>query len=159
RKGVESMASQSADEAAEDLGEDPFPLTRLAQAAINQQTASGHLGDAAPPRPIVDLPLAREILASLQRRIACGETRLTPFVPGIEIEIAIAAAEGEATPPDQAEPPDPLFRLRMHRWAMAEDDLAGLVPLRDPRLRVLDFDYDVAGFMQVRTADDLPASP
>jgi hypothetical protein len=42
---------------------------------------------------------------------------------------------------------------------MAEDDLAGLVPLRDPRLRVLEFDYDVADFMKVRTVADLPASP
>jgi glycosyltransferase involved in cell wall biosynthesis len=157
RKHVASIAPQSADEAAGDLGEDRFPLTRLAQAAINQQAASGHLGDAA-PQPTIDLALAREILATLQRRIADGETHLAPFVPGVEIEIAIAAAESEAAPPNEAEPPDPLFRLRTRRWAMADDDLAGLVPLRDPRLRVLDFDYDVADYMKVRTVADLPAS-
>jgi hypothetical protein len=87
-----------------------------------------------------------------------GATRLERLVPAIEIEIAIAAAENEAAASNPADACDLLFRLRMRRWAMAEGDLAGLVPVRDPRLRVLEFDYDVTDFMKVRTVADFPAS-
>jgi hypothetical protein len=33
-----------------------------------------------------------------------------------------------------------VFRLRIKRWALAEGDLAGLVPIRDPQLRMTMFD-------------------
>jgi hypothetical protein len=108
---------------------------------------------------VIDLAQARDVLATLEQRIAKGERRLEPLVPGVGIEIAIAAAENEAIPPDVAESCDSLFRVRTRRWAVADGDLPGLVPRRDPRLRVLEFDYDVADFMQVRTLADLPASP
>jgi len=42
---------------------------------------------------------------------------------------------------------------------LAAGDLAGLVCTRDPRLRVLAFDFDVAELMSVRNADDLAAPP
>jgi glycosyltransferase involved in cell wall biosynthesis len=159
RQGVAAEPAPAASgDAAADAGDDRFPLTRLAKDAI-AQIAGGRASDVAPaPWPAIDLPGARAILATLRQRIA-GDARLAPFVPGVEIEIAIAAAETETAPSRPAEAPDPLFRLHLRRWAVAEDDLAGLLPLRDPRLRVLDFDFDVADYMRVRTAADLPASP
>jgi glycosyltransferase involved in cell wall biosynthesis len=159
RQGVVAAPAPAASgDAAADAGEDRFPLTRLAQSAI-AQIADGRASDVVPaPYPAIDLPRARKILATLRQRIA-GDARLAPFVPGVEIEIAIAAAETETAPSRPAEASDPLFRLHLRRWAVAEDDIARLVPLGDARLRVLDFDFDVADYMRVRTAADLPASP
>ena len=77
---------------------------------------------------------------------AAARARLAPTTPGPEngllapapaITAAIAAAEKEADKSDRAKDCDPLFRLRMGRWAMDRADLARLVPLRDQRLRVL----------------------
>jgi hypothetical protein len=133
---------------------DRFFLTRLAAAVVADTARSG-----AGSGPVKDLAQAREVLAAVEQRIGQGELRLKRFVPAIEIEIAIAAAEEEeaaSIPPGGC---DPLFRLHMARWAMAADDLRELVPLRDPRLRVLEFDYDVSEFMEVRAVADLPASP
>ena len=42
---------------------------------------------------------------------------------------------------------------------MADSDLGGLMPIRDPRLRVIEFDYDVSGFMPGRTVAELPVLP
>jgi glycosyltransferase involved in cell wall biosynthesis len=158
RQRVASMTFAPADEAAAESDEGGFRLTRLAEAAMDEAAESRRVGEAVAARPRIDLSRAREVLAAVERRIANGETSLERLVPAVEIEIAIAAAENEAAASNPAEAGDPLFRLRMRRWAMAEGDLAGLVPLRDPQLRVLEFDYDVTDFMKVRTVADLPAS-
>jgi hypothetical protein len=42
---------------------------------------------------------------------------------------------------------------------MTKDDLAGLVCVRDPRLRMLTFDFDVTELMSVRNANDLATPP
>jgi hypothetical protein len=138
---------------------DRFFLTQLAAAASADTARSGDIGPAAGPGSTCDLPRAREVLAAVKRRIGQGEQRLKPLVPAIEIEIAIAAAEEDEAPSTHAACGDPLFRLHTARWAMAADGLGGLVPVRDPRLRVLEFDYDVSEFMQARTVADLPTSP
>jgi hypothetical protein len=39
---------------------------------------------------------------------------------------------------------------------MPEDGLAALAPVRDPRLRILKFDYDVTDFLRARTVAELP---
>jgi glycosyltransferase involved in cell wall biosynthesis len=147
RQRLASMTGVAADGSSEDHRDDRFPLTRLAETAIGGTSAA------------IDLVRAREVLAAIKGRLARGETKLAPFAPAVEIEIAIAAVESEAAAPTRAKPHDPLFRVHMRRWAMMEDDLAALVPKRAPRLRVLEFDYDVAGFMGARTIADLPASP
>src|SRR5262249_7904047 len=54
---------------------------------------------------------------------------------------------------------DPLYRLRIANWALRDADLATLVPVRDPRLRVIAFDYDVAEFMAAHSGTKLPAAP
>jgi hypothetical protein len=75
------------------------------------------------------------------------------------IKVAIAAAEKEADKSGPRKDCDPLFRLRMGRWAMDRDDLAGLVPLRDGRLRVIEIDYDVSEFTGGQIAAAPPAAP
>jgi len=42
-----------------------------------------------------------------------------------------------------------------HPLLAPRDDLAGLLCVRDPHLRVLTFDFDVTELMAVRTTDDL----
>ena len=141
------------------MHDDRFSLTQLAAAAVADSARSGVVGHAAGPGLVNDLARAREVLAAVEQRIGRGELGLKRFVPAIEIEIAIAAAEHEEAPSIPAGGCDPLFRLHMARWAMAADDLGELVPLCDPQLRVLEFDYDVSDFMRVRAVADLPTSP
>jgi hypothetical protein len=157
RQGLPSEAGWS-DDAAPQLGNEPFFLTRLAEGAIEATARSRGLGKGSVPCPTIDLARAHDILAAIKRRIGKGELHLQPFVPAIEIEIAIAAAENEAVSVSTADC-DPLFRLQIQRWAMAADDLGELLVLRDPRTRMLEFDYDVSEFMQVHAAADVPVSP
>jgi glycosyltransferase involved in cell wall biosynthesis len=128
---------------------DRFPLTRSAAAAIGAEAEA-----AAAPQD--DLPRAREILATLQRRVDAGEASLRSLAAAVATEVAIAAAERE---PCAGEEPDPLFRLRTARWAIADADIARLVPLRNPRIRLLAFDTDVRDFLGARTRAELPAQP
>jgi hypothetical protein len=84
---------------------------------------------------------------------------LVGLLQAVQAEIAVTAAEYEADAKGTSEPGDPLFRLRIERWAMATDDLADVTCVRDPRLRALAFDFDVAGLTSVRTAEDLATPP
>jgi glycosyltransferase involved in cell wall biosynthesis len=112
----------------------------------------------------VDFPQTLErILAA-----AAARTRVAPttqarenglLAPAAAIATAIAAAENEADKSGRAKDCDPLFRLRMGRWAMDRADLARLVPLRDRRIRVIELDHDVSAFVGARTVAELPASP
>jgi len=123
-----------------------FALTQLAAAQLGG--ANG-----APP---LNRARARDVLAALEQRVKTGDATLTSMIAAVEVEIAIAGAEGDG---EASEPCDPLFRLSIARWALAEGDLARLVPVCDPRVRLLEFDYDVAQFMAVGTAADFPRAP
>jgi hypothetical protein len=76
----------------------------------------------------------------------------------VRIELALAGAEdgpGEGHP---TEIHDPLFRLKSRqprRWA--ESDFARLVPVRDSKLRIIEFDFDVSDFLGTQTMADFPA--
>jgi len=138
-----------------------FWLCQLAAAALEradrdvETTARRPVGRARQP----DLAWARELLAAIEERIADGDQNLSGLIPAVQAEIAVAAAEGEADATSSEEEGDPLFRLRIARWALAKDDLAELLSVRDPRLRVLTFDFDVMELMSVRNADDLATPP
>jgi glycosyltransferase involved in cell wall biosynthesis len=132
-----------------------FAFAELAVAAL--AGSDGAVDAAAPPGRIRDPALARDVLAAAQRAIANGRADLNSLVLAIETEIAVATAEDEASDADPD--PDPLFRLRIERWALRDADLAALTPVRNPRLRVIAFDYDVADFMAARSAAELPAHP
>ena len=123
-------------------GEDPrFPITQLAARALEARSqareASATLG--LPSAPI-DLPQAREVLAATERDIDSGESSLRSVASAIRLEIAIAEAESTVGAGNSTRDIDPLFRLCIKRWALADSDLAGLVPIRDPALRMLTID-------------------
>jgi glycosyltransferase involved in cell wall biosynthesis len=132
---------------------DSFPLTRLAAGEIGYWDLKG----AVRPLPPIDRTRAGEILATLEQRLDSDHDRLKSLLAATRTEIAVADAESEATgaAPDQ----DPVFRLHSRRWAIDDGDIAALVPLRDPGIRLLAFDYDVTEFIGVRTAADLPPVP
>jgi glycosyltransferase involved in cell wall biosynthesis len=106
-----------------------------------------------------DLPWAREVLTAIELRIADGHQHLAGLIPAVAAEIAVATAERNADATSTVEPSDPLFRLCIGRWGMTTDDLADLICVRDPGVRVLGFDFDVAELVAVRTAADLAAPP
>jgi glycosyltransferase involved in cell wall biosynthesis len=137
-----------------------FRLCQLAAAVIertDRQAANARKPVAAAEIP--DLPWARELLAAIRQRIADGHQHFLGLVPAVEAEIAVATAEHDADATSAGEPGDPLFRLRIERWGMTADDLADLICVRDPHLRVLAFDFDVGALAAVRTADDLAKPP
>jgi glycosyltransferase involved in cell wall biosynthesis len=134
-----------------------FPLTQLVAAAIADMAGDPVTGTASTtPELPIDMATARRVLDTVERGIVEGKTRLGPLASAVKVEIAIAEAEGETDSAAPATGSDPLFRLHMGRWAMDEQDLAGLVPIRDPQLRVLVFDYDVSGFMTATSAAEFP---
>jgi glycosyltransferase involved in cell wall biosynthesis len=122
--------------------EDPrFPVTQLAAQALREKSETEEAGGPQiKPGGPVDLPQARDVLAAAERGMDGGDSSLRPVVAAIRLEIAIAEAESAADTAGPAEAPDPLFRLRTKRWAMLDGDLAGLVPVRDPQLRMTTFD-------------------
>jgi glycosyltransferase involved in cell wall biosynthesis len=133
-----------------------FALTRIAAAEL----ANGGPSGAAPRLTSAELVQAREVLAELERAVRAGRAELEVLAAAVRVEIAIAEAEDGASPADDsATLADSPARLRMRRWAMDDRDVAGLVPVRDPRLRVLAFEFDASEFMGVRTAADLPVTP
>jgi glycosyltransferase involved in cell wall biosynthesis len=122
--------------------EDPrFPITQLAANTLNERhEARSVSAPPSPPSRPLDLPQAREVLSAAEKAAQGGDASLRPVVAAIRLEIAIAEAESTAGSNGQVEGLDPLFRLRTTRWGMVDGDLAGLVPVRDPQLRMLTFD-------------------
>jgi hypothetical protein len=133
-----------------------FRLCQLAAAALERADRNAKATVRQPvaqtERP--DLAWARQLLVAIEERIANG-WELSGLIPAVQAEIAVAAAERDADATSPQEHADPLFRLRLARWGMAKDDLAGLLCVRDPRLRMLTFDFDVTELTAVRNADDL----
>jgi glycosyltransferase involved in cell wall biosynthesis len=137
-------------------GEARFRLTRIVAAALAEMDGNGAL-DRAFSRQAIDLVLARKILERTNRAIAEG-TVLRSLATAVQIEIAIAAAEHECDVATDAPCTDPLFRLNGRRWALGDGDLAGLVCVREPSLRLLRFDYDVAAFRVAKAVADFPST-
>ena len=120
--------------------EDPrFPITQLAASALGQRQGIGEATRSSPGGP-VDLSRARKVLTAAEKCLAGGETAFRPALSAIKLEIAIAEAEDDMNSLRPTTELDPLFRFRAKRWALSNDDLAGLVPLRDPQIRMITFD-------------------
>jgi glycosyltransferase involved in cell wall biosynthesis len=135
-----------------------FPLTQLVAAAIGQPFESR----AADNAPVAagranDLVSADRVLDAVGRGLLNGRTDLQPWAAAVRIEIAVAAAEDDGDQADRPAASDPLFRLRSRQWAMPEDGTAGLVPIRNPQIRIVEFDFDVTRFLGARSTADLPA--
>ena len=117
-----------------------FPITQLAAQALEElpDIAGARTGRLSTSPPI-DLPQARDVLAAAERGIESGDASLRPVAAAIRLEIAIAVAESDGAG-STTEGLNPLFRLRTRRWAMTDGDLARLIPVRDPQLRMMTFD-------------------
>jgi glycosyltransferase involved in cell wall biosynthesis len=152
--GARSITLNAATRAAESR----FPLTQLVAAAIGEPFGNGDENEPSiPAQRAIDLLSAERVLDAVERRIADGRTDTETLAAAVRTEIAVAAAEDKGEQTDLPVTSDPLFRLRSRQWAMADDGLAALAPVRDPHLRILEFDYDVADFLGARTTADLPA--
>jgi glycosyltransferase involved in cell wall biosynthesis len=133
-----------------------FPFTRLARAALvgrapeRRSKADGS---------VIDLIEARDVLAAVERSVQDGGFGLASIASAVRVEVAIAAAESIPVHSGDDEDLDPLFTLQIKRWALDDEDFSSLLPVRDHRLRVLAFDYDVSEFRGVRDAKELPAEP
>jgi hypothetical protein len=130
-----------------------FRLTGLAAASLAEA------GDQSlDPHGSGDLVWARRVLASIERSILAGDASGRPLALAVRTEIAVAAAEEEADKTAPQTLADPLFRLRLKCWALKDGELAGLIPLRDAQLRIVEFDYDVSDFLSVASVADFPAT-
>jgi hypothetical protein len=137
-----------------------FPLTKLALTMLSETGPSADAGDQPPTLDRdIDLQRARKILTAIERAISRGGGKhLQPLLPRVQAEIAVATAEDDVEPVP-ADGWDPLFRLRTQRWAVDDRDLFALIPVRDPRVRLIAFDFDVSAFMHIRTAAELLDNP
>jgi glycosyltransferase involved in cell wall biosynthesis len=134
-----------------------FPLTTMVAAAI-AEVAPGFAADAATAKADVDLAMAQALLVRLRRAIAEGNPSLRPLAQAVEVEVGIAVAEGEGGDGGHHDSaaPDPLFRLNSRHWALGEGEVSVLVPMKDSRLSILRFEFDVAEFRGVTSFADLP---
>jgi glycosyltransferase involved in cell wall biosynthesis len=157
RRRVPSKGARPAAGATAEDEDARFPVTRLAATALEEKREVAGASQAqSPSRRPIDLPQAREVLAAAERGAQRGDTSLRPVAAAIRLEIAIAQAEGTVRLDGPLQKPDPLFRLRTRRWAIADDDLAGLVPIRDPQLRVMTL--DVSDLVDDQTEPEGPAA-
>jgi len=161
RSGVRQRSGAFAEQkAGQEHAGSRFRLCQLAASVIEHTDRDA--GAARKPvaqTEIPDLAWARGLLATIAQRIADGHQQFVGLVPAVEAEIAVAAAESDADATSAGEPGDPLFRLRSGRWGVTTDDLADLICVRDPHLRTLAFDFDVAALTAVRIAADLARPP
>ncbi|MBV8510163.1 MAG: glycosyltransferase [Xanthobacteraceae bacterium] len=129
-----------------------FPLTTIAATVLAKRGKK--LPRATTAR--LDLARARRILAEFEHIKRNRRRSFDVLAAAVRIEVALAQAELEAAPSRNDANYDPLFRVCMEDWALKDGDIASLIPLRDPSLRVLRFDFDVAPFRGVSTLKELP---
>jgi glycosyltransferase involved in cell wall biosynthesis len=104
----------------------------------------------------VDLKAAQRILGILQRRMADGQAKLAPLAQAVEIEITIASAEEEIDGASPAASDARLSQSQPSHWAIGQNDLPYLLPLRPAGLRVLGFRCDLSQFTNIHTIADFP---
>jgi glycosyltransferase involved in cell wall biosynthesis len=134
-----------------------FPLTRIATTALAQTDGEDEQCEAI--EGTIDLPLARAVLSAIKTKMRAGRPGLASLASAVHLEIAIADAESEPVVEVDEESADALFALRITEWALADGELPRLIPVRDPRARILEFSYDVSAFHGARTVADLPSEP
>lgn len=78
----------------------------------------------------------------------------------IELDYAVRSVRADSTALETAasDDADPLFRAGGY-WALDDGDLLDLYPVREPQVRLLEFDVDIAPFISARQPADLPAIP
>jgi len=125
-----------------------FSLTQLAARACgySMEDSGGAL----------DLASVRETLKIVETKCPRGLPRAS-FAAAIRAEIAIAEAEDEIKHDTAAQDWDALFRLQTKHWALHDETMDDMVPVRSPNTRLVSFDFDVSAFRTVQTAADFPA--
>jgi glycosyltransferase involved in cell wall biosynthesis len=149
RKRVTEVFSSSGSE----LGapDDTFQLTRLCADALRKATAK-----MSPTKGRIDILKARAILAAIRKAVAKGVSNLEPLIPAVEIEITVATAERALEESCDVETNKAFVRLNIRRWAIDSDDLHQLLPIQNPHLSIVKFDFDVAPYLAARNVDDFP---
>jgi hypothetical protein len=169
RNGVPPSLSWRRNSAPTSSLNDRFPLTRLVAASFGQTNEDRDKGADARKRTsdlgtdlasdlASDLAWARDVLAAAEQRTIDGMTTRQLLAPPVRIEIAIAEAESEADSARSPQPRDPLFRLDIQHWAMEDEDLGALVPVRDAQLRLVEFDYDVSRYFGACSIEAFPTA-
>jgi glycosyltransferase involved in cell wall biosynthesis len=133
-----------------------FALTRMAIAAL-RNVGEGPGFDVDGASNITDPSSARKVLAKLRKTIATGRTNLLPFAQAVEVEIAVAQAKTDQSangPPHV----DPLFRINMNEWALADGKLGSLTPVRNGRCRILRFECDISELLSVQSVSEFPSA-
>ncbi len=156
RQPAPSLRRRLAEDASTDVDKRRFPLTHLAAAEIAGRRSEGATPVLRPPT--TDLIWACQVLETIERDMEAGEEGLQPLALAVRTEIAVAAAEHEADKTSTTERSDPLFRLRLRRWAVKKGTVEKLVPVRDPQLRLIEFDYDVSDFLGAQSVAAFPAA-
>jgi glycosyltransferase involved in cell wall biosynthesis len=102
-----------------------------------------------PPRPFHEVVKQVDVRGSI----------LPALAEAVRIERAITAIGEEAAKTQPDVHADPLFRLTIRRWGLTRDDLAGLIPIRAPNLRIIASDCDLREIIDAKQMEDLPATP
>jgi glycosyltransferase involved in cell wall biosynthesis len=131
--------------------DDPFQLTRLCADAL-QKITSKRL----PANGQIDVAQAHAILGAIRKATAKGETSLKPLIPAVEIEITVATAERTLGELRDGEKNKSFIRLNIRRWAIASGDLAQLLPIQNPRMNIIKFNFDVSHYLTSRNVGEFP---
>jgi glycosyltransferase involved in cell wall biosynthesis len=151
RKRVTAISSNNASKAGS--ADDPFQLTQLCADALKKATT----GKRSPAKGQIDIAQARTILDALRKAAAKGMPNLKPLIPAIEVEITVATAERALEEIRNGEIPEAFVRLDIGGWALDSNDFAQLVPIQNPHLNIIKFDFDVAHYLTSRKVGEFPA--
>jgi hypothetical protein len=156
RRKISHAVNTQANSIADQTEKRRFPFTQIAATEMAKGRSIAGRSDIEEP---IDLTRAGEVLATIEQGMREGRHGLKSLAAAVHVEIAIAAAESEVVDADCTACSDPLFSLRMRRWGLGEGELSALLPVRDPRLRILKFNDNISEFRGARTAAELPAEP
>jgi hypothetical protein len=131
--------------------DDPFQLTQLCADALQKIT-----GKKLPTNGPIDIAQAHTILGAIRKATAKGTTSLKPLIPAVEIEIAVATAERTLGELRDGEKNKSFIRLNIRRWAIASGDLAQLLPIQNPRMNIIKFNFDVSHYLTSRNVGEFP---
>jgi glycosyltransferase involved in cell wall biosynthesis len=133
--------------------DDQFQLTRLCAHELHKITAGKRLLTKAQ----IDIAQARAILGAIREAAAKGAKNLKPLIPAVEIEITVATAERAFGESRDGEASKVFVRLNIGRWAIDPDDFAKLLPIQNPLLNIIKFDFDISHYLTARSVDEFPA--
>jgi glycosyltransferase involved in cell wall biosynthesis len=149
RKRIRAITSANASKPS--FPDDPFQLTQLCADALQKIT-----GKRLPTNGQIDIAQAHTILGAIRKATAKGVISVKPLIPAIEIEITVAAAERAFGELRDGETSKVFARLNIQRWAVDSNDFAKLLPIQNPRLNIIKFNFDVSRYLIARSVDEFP---